>query len=100
MVEEYGGDIIKFAGDAIICFWPFEKEQVKSQQVSTECALVMISKLNLKIENIMTDPKMDDIMSCVTLHVGLGIGDGTITILFSYNRASLVTSSLPTASLF
>jgi len=55
IIHHYGGDVVKFAGDAVIAVWPLEGEKADLRQVTlraAECALRIRERLvNYKFED-------------------------------------------------
>jgi class 3 adenylate cyclase/tetratricopeptide (TPR) repeat protein len=83
IVHNYGGDIVKFAGDAVIAVWTIASDQGKLGSVSradqwqwtmraAECALEIREKLsNYKVENANLYLKLAiSTGSVITAHVG------------------------------
>jgi hypothetical protein len=70
-ISSQGGDVFKFAGDAIIVLWPpSDEDQVTLTRRACQCALDVHAKLtNITLEK------------GVVLNVKVGVGMGTITIL-------------------
>ncbi|EGG14423.1 guanylyl cyclase [Cavenderia fasciculata] len=67
IVKDFGGDIVKFAGDAVLCHWPTYGELVNRVRTACECALTLQKKLhNFPVPG-----------GFLTLHIGIGCGDLT-----------------------
>ena len=71
IIGKNGGDIFKFAGDALLVIWPEGKDLSDSCQRAVQCALEIQSKLH-NVE-ISPDKKL-------SIKIGIGVGD--IKILF------------------
>eukprot|EP00759_Apiculatamorpha_spiralis_P023330 PhF_6_TR27149/c1_g1_i1/m.39654 len=68
----FGGDIVKFAGDAILCIWRCEQGDEQLAQLAldaVQCAHVLQSAVG-----VYTVPKSD-----VTLRIHIGVDAGTIS---------------------
>eukprot|EP01122_Echinamoeba_exundans_P016458 TRINITY_DN8345_c0_g1_i1.p1 TRINITY_DN8345_c0_g1~~TRINITY_DN8345_c0_g1_i1.p1 ORF type:complete len:1850 (-),score=315.80 TRINITY_DN8345_c0_g1_i1:151-5700(-) len=66
LIYNHGGDIVKFAGDALLVIWPTSEEAglKYSAQVATQCAAALRDELkNFKAGDVP-----------LTLHVGVGVG--------------------------
>jgi class 3 adenylate cyclase len=65
IVHEFGGDIVKFAGDAVLAHWPSAPEAVMHEALQAcQCSLALQSRLhNFKVEG-----------GVLTLHVGVATG--------------------------
>ena len=50
LIGKYGGDIIKFVGDALIVLWPVDNENLESLAIKAgQCALEIQNELNNKM---------------------------------------------------
>lgn len=69
MIATAGGDVMKFAGDAVLALWPVESDEELAEQVlrAAQCALAIQAKLH-------DYPVADD----VRLSLKLAIGAGTV----------------------
>jgi class 3 adenylate cyclase/tetratricopeptide (TPR) repeat protein len=65
IVHEFGGDIVKFAGDAVLAHWPSSADAVMHEALQAcQCSLALQSRLhNFKVEG-----------GVLTLHVGVATG--------------------------
>jgi class 3 adenylate cyclase/tetratricopeptide (TPR) repeat protein len=66
IVHEFGGDIVKFAGDAVLAHWPSAHDAVAYEAVQAcQCSLALQERLhNFKVEG-----------GVLTLHVGVATGN-------------------------
>ncbi|KAK5577743.1 hypothetical protein RB653_002691 [Dictyostelium firmibasis] len=65
IVKGFGGDIVKFAGDAVLAHWPTNGELINRVRIACECSLALQKKLhNFPVPG-----------GFLTLHIGIGCGD-------------------------
>ncbi|GAM22380.1 hypothetical protein SAMD00019534_055550 [Acytostelium subglobosum LB1] len=64
IVKSYGGDIVKFAGDAVLTHWPTYGELTNRVRIACACAL----SLQRKLHNFPVPGGF------LTLHIGVGCG--------------------------
>jgi class 3 adenylate cyclase/tetratricopeptide (TPR) repeat protein len=101
IVHEYGGDVVKFAGDAVIAVWNIVSDSEEANSVSradqwqwtmraTECALAIRQRLsNYKVEDS-------------NLYLKLAISSGQITAVHvggEYNRWEFLLTGNPLVEL-
>jgi class 3 adenylate cyclase len=67
LVAKYGGDIVKYAGDAILAQWPTDHDMFAMCMMASQCALELQSELH-------NFPVPDGVL---TLHSGVGCGELT-----------------------
>ena len=74
IIGKNGGDIIKFAGDALLVIWPQEKgsDEVNSCRRAVQCALNIITKLD-KLEMVKG--------RVLSVKVGLGFGECKVLLV-------------------
>ena len=88
-LNQYGGDIIKFVGDAMIVMWP------RSQSDGREDRVLLIRKAIQSAVNIQKDLHNKKITENVPgLKVKIGIGWGTCALLYVggvFNRSEYFT---------
>ena len=76
IIGKNGGDIIKFAGDALLVIWPQEKggneDKINSCRRAVQCALQIITKLD-KLEMIQG--------RVLSVKVGLGFGECKVLLV-------------------
>ena len=74
IIGKNGGDIIKFAGDALLVIWPQEKrgDEINSCRRALQCALQIITKLD-KLEMIQG--------RILSVKVGLGFGECKVLLV-------------------
>ena len=74
IIGKNGGDIIKFAGDALLVIWPQEKrgDEINSCRRAVQCALQIITKLD-KLEMIQG--------RVLSVKVGLGFGECKVLLV-------------------
>ena len=74
IIGKNGGDIIKFAGDALLVIWPQEKggDEVNSCRRALQCALNIITKLD-KLEMVKG--------RVLSVKVGLGFGECKVLLV-------------------
>lgn len=90
-LNQYGGDIIKFVGDAMIVMWPpvdTENQFSETLKVDTIRRAVQCS------QDIQKEMHSRQIMPGITLSVKIGIGYGECGILYVggvFNRAETLT---------
>jgi adenylate cyclase 10 len=74
IIGKNGGDIIKFAGDALLVIWPQEKggDEINSCRRAVQCALQIITKLD-KLEMIKG--------RILSVKVGLGFGECKVLLV-------------------
>ena len=74
IIGKNGGDIIKFAGDALLVIWPQEKEgeEINSCRRALQCALQIITKLD-KLEMVKG--------RVLSVKVGLGFGECKVLLV-------------------
>ena len=74
IIGKNGGDIIKFAGDALLVIWPQEKgsDEVNSCRRALQCALQIITKLD-KLEMVKG--------RVLSVKVGLGFGECKVLLV-------------------
>jgi adenylate cyclase 10 len=92
LIGKEGGDIFKYAGDAMIVIWPNSGELVKRARNAAQCALAMQDRLH--------ELKMEE---GVVLSVKIGIGVGEISILHLggvLNRMEYVAVGSPLVQAF
>ena len=66
LISDRGGDIIKFAGDAMLAIWPATDESLATETYrAAECSLAIVEKLS---HYVAGDVRL-------TLHIGIGAGD-------------------------
>jgi len=66
LISDRGGDIIKFAGDAMLAIWPATDDSlVTATYRAAECSLAILEKLS---HYVAGDVRL-------TLHIGIGAGD-------------------------
>lgn len=67
IIFNHGGDVVKFAGDALVAMWPTSDTRGLgySTLLAAQCAMSLIKELNTY--------KVDD--CSLTLHIGVGAGD-------------------------
>ncbi|KAF2073845.1 hypothetical protein CYY_004841 [Polysphondylium violaceum] len=64
IVKSFGGDIVKFAGDAVLAHWPTNGEIINRIRIACECAIALRKKLhNFPVPG-----------GFLTLHIGVGCG--------------------------
>eukprot|EP01132_Coremiostelium_polycephalum_P002067 gene2067-2553_t len=64
IVKRYGGDIVKFAGDAVLAHWPTNGEILNRVRIACECAIALQKQLhNFPVPG-----------GFLTLHIGVGCG--------------------------
>jgi len=98
-ILEYGGDVVKFAGDAVFAEWKEQKinledesvdEEVKSKtvRVATACACRIVERCsdykvykNANVAAARVDGDKDDSNTLAVLNVHCGIGYGPLTLL-------------------
>jgi class 3 adenylate cyclase len=75
-VLSHGGDIVKFAGDAIIVYWKLKDNEVESEQNKAElvlkagyCCMDLLSNLGTYEISIQGCP-----FSILRIHLGVGAG--------------------------
>lgn len=93
IVSKEGGDVFKFAGDAIIVLWPQSEEDIETlTRRAAQCAL--------EIDNQMQNMRMsDDVVLCIK--VGLGVGDLSILHVGGvFNRLEYVAIGTPLVQAF
>eukprot|EP01133_Synstelium_polycarpum_P006580 gene6580-7636_t len=65
IVRGYGGDVVKFAGDAVLTHWPTHGELINRVRIACECALALQTQLhNFPVPG-----------GFLTLHIGIGCGN-------------------------
>ena len=68
---DFGGDVFKFAGDAVLVLWPASHESVKKKcRRAGQCALVIKERMN----NVELAPN-------VVLNIKVGLGCGRVHVL-------------------
>ena len=74
IIGKNGGDIIKFAGDALLVIWPQEKggDEINSCRRAVQCALQIITKLD-KLEMVKG--------RVLSVKVGLGFGECKVLLV-------------------
>ena len=74
IIGKNGGDIIKFAGDALLVIWPQEKrgDEINSCRRAVQCAMQIMSKLD-KLEMIQG--------RILSVKVGLGFGECKVLLV-------------------
>ena len=74
IIGKNGGDIIKFAGDALLVIWPQEKgsDEINSCRRALQCALNIITKLD-KLEMVKG--------RVLSVKVGLGFGECKVLLV-------------------
>jgi class 3 adenylate cyclase len=73
LIASQGGDVFKFAGDALIVLWPESKEDLATRtRRAAQCALDI--QKNLNAAELSKDPP-------VSLSIKLGVGVGPINIV-------------------
>jgi len=66
LISDRGGDIIKFAGDAMLAIWPATDESLVSATYhAAECSLAILEKLSHYVAGDVN----------LTLHIGIAAGD-------------------------
>lgn len=93
IVSKEGGDVFKFAGDAIIVLWPQSEEDLETlTRRAAQCAL--------EIDNQMQNIRMsDDVVLCIK--VGVGVGDLSILHVGGvFNRLEYVAIGIPLVQAF
>eukprot|EP01119_Soliformovum_irregulare_P021303 TRINITY_DN7068_c0_g1_i2.p1 TRINITY_DN7068_c0_g1~~TRINITY_DN7068_c0_g1_i2.p1 ORF type:complete len:786 (+),score=242.06 TRINITY_DN7068_c0_g1_i2:284-2359(+) len=68
IAEIHDGDVIKFAGDALLLLWPKSR---KNALLATKAALEAAA---LEMRDFSDIPELHDVDICLTLKVGIGIG--------------------------
>ena len=80
LVSTHGGDVVKFAGDAMLALWPaskWDKSGALAVQRATHCALLMQRRLHnyIAAQNVQLSMRMGVSAGEVTLaHIG-GVND-------------------------
>ncbi|MFB2972384.1 AAA family ATPase [Aerosakkonema sp. BLCC-F183] len=65
-IASSGGDVIKFAGDALLAIWPTTDEPLDTvTHRAAQCSLAILTELN--------DYRADDV--CLSLHIGMAAGE-------------------------
>ncbi|MDA0266969.1 MAG: AAA family ATPase, partial [Cyanobacteria bacterium] len=91
LVYNHGGDVIKFVGDALLCFWPAgsdadrEAALALSTHRAAQCALAMQAQLNQY--SIEGKP--------LSLRVGLGSGEVTIALVGPSSHREIIVGGHP-----
>lgn len=93
IVSKEGGDVFKFAGDAIIVLWPQSEEDLETlTRRAAQCAL----EIDSQMQNIRMS---DDVVLCIK--VGVGIGDLSILHVGGvFNRLEYVAIGTPLVQAF
>lgn len=75
IVSSQGGDVFKFAGDALLVLWPEDDEDSLQNRCrrAAQCAQ--------EIKSALRDAKIGSVTGGVTLNVKIGIGVGQVNIL-------------------
>ena len=92
IVHEYGGDIVKFAGDAVLALWPCAAEEDPRQWTlrAAECAL--------KIRERLVNYKIED--SILYLKLAISTGDiGQVHVGGVFNRWEFLLTGAPLVEL-
>jgi class 3 adenylate cyclase/tetratricopeptide (TPR) repeat protein len=97
ILDEYGGDVVKFAGDAIIAVWPIEQDQGVNRELqrlwtiqATQCAL--------KIREMLHDYIVED----VNLRLKIAVSTGSMTYVHVggvFNRWEFLITGRPLVEL-
>jgi len=93
IVSKEGGDVFKFAGDAIIVLWPQSEEDLETlTRRAAQCAL----EIDSQMQNIRMS---DDVVLCIK--VGVGVGDLSILHVGGvFNRLEYVAIGTPLVQAF
>lgn len=86
LIEQHGGDVLKFAGDALLAFWPDDDEHATLR--AAQCALAIHRRLHTFYQLIESD----------RLQLRIGIATGEITALQVggiYGRWELLVTGEP-----
>jgi len=78
IIHAYGGDVVKFAGDAVIAVWPTESDSGTTDPVSQASPwqwTMRAAECALKIHEILSNYKLED----ANLYLKLAIATGDIT---------------------
>lgn len=95
-VEEYGGDVVKFSGDALQIVWPVDPEGQKSPKSLLEATLLGARCSDSVHKKLCNYPKTHG----VTLTMHMGLGCGKLTMLYVgglYGRWESVVGGPPIA---
>eukprot|EP00051_Salpingoeca_urceolata_P007099 m.94209 g.94209 ORF g.94209 m.94209 type:complete len:1161 (+) comp15115_c3_seq1:1094-4576(+) len=103
VVQAGGGDIVKFAGDALCIVWPVDPDDPTMQSVSPDlrtatlkacdCALQILKTVNNYVAIDDPDPEKRVML---TLHMGIGCGELTaVHVGGVFNRWEYVLSGPP-----
>eukprot|EP00947_MAST-08B_sp_MAST-8B-sp1_P000620 g620.t1 len=101
MVAHAGGDVLKFAGDALMVLWqPVGSESLETRAVRTVSC-------GLEIQDHMHEAHIGEVADDVVLSVKVGIGCGQVAIIHvggvndgSVNRMEYVTTGAPLIQAF
>lgn len=93
IVSKEGGDVFKFAGDAIIVLWPQSEEDLETlTRRAAQCAL----EIDSQMQNIRMS---EDVVLCIK--VGVGVGDLSILHVGGvFNRLEYVAIGIPLVQAF
>eukprot|EP00456_Euglypha_rotunda_P037745 TRINITY_DN2899_c0_g1_i11.p1 TRINITY_DN2899_c0_g1~~TRINITY_DN2899_c0_g1_i11.p1 ORF type:complete len:641 (-),score=69.21 TRINITY_DN2899_c0_g1_i11:24-1946(-) len=86
-IASQGGDVFKFAGDAIVVLWPPTDDLVTATRRASQCAL----EIGEKLQAVQLTQK-------ISLSVKVGVGVGTISVLHVggvYNRMEYIATGGP-----
>jgi class 3 adenylate cyclase len=95
-VEEYGGDVVKFSGDALQIIWPVDPERENAPKTLQEATLLGARCSDTVHKKLCNYPKTHG----VTLTMHMGLGAGKVTMLYvggTYGRWESVVGGPPIA---
>jgi class 3 adenylate cyclase/tetratricopeptide (TPR) repeat protein len=74
LVDTWGGEVLKFAGDALLAYWPATSNNLhEATSRATQSALIMHERLAALQRLVVQAP--------LTLRIGIGVGDLTLATL-------------------
>ena len=95
-VHSHGGDVVKFAGDAVSVLFPLDGEDDSMPAAAARavrCALALHERVHNYVAWV--DPK-DKVQYTLSLHIGVGVGTTTMLHLGGHNgRCELVFAGPP-----
>lgn len=102
IVTSHGGDVVKFAGDAMCIMWCVKTEQTKSNIPTMTAAILAATNCSIALHRALHNYKALDGPNPCTLSLHIGIGSGDITLLHlggMLNRWEFVIAGPPLAEI-
>lgn len=91
IIEDYGGDVVKFAGDALTAVWPSITNATESHTTATIQAAACALTIQTDLHAYQTDSG-----DSLTLRIGLGAGEVAMVHIGSiYGRWEYLITGLP-----